>query len=422
MKKYLYMLFICLYSPLVYAQEIGIAAVVNNDIISSADLENRVRLIDLSQQAAGEGTMDKSLRPKVLEMLIGERLYRQEAARLKFSVSDEEVANATRMVEERNHMQPGGMEKLLTSANLPYSTFKDQLEAQLLWNKVANTQIRPKIKISNAEVIQAKKHMPIPEKTKFREVLISEIALPVLAKEQEAEIKNLANRLLKEIRGGKAFGLVAAQNSKSPSAQNGGKVGWVIEQAIPPELAKVVNNLQDGQVSEVVRTERGYYLIKAEARRNALSKEQYAAKVNIKQVFIPIAQDATTALVKQEQEKLQSLANDIKTCKDFDTVIIRAMPSEPITALNVTIKDTQPDLQNILLRQAVNNGSSVVRSSSGLHLVVICSRDNIPAPAEEKPVILDENTVRDMLMQKKIDDQARRYLQNLRRKAEIEIR
>jgi peptidyl-prolyl cis-trans isomerase SurA len=72
-----------------------------------------------------------------------------------------------------------------------------------------------------------------------------------------------------QLEAGGDFAKFASTYSQDGSAQNGGDLGWISPGETVPEFERVMNQLQDGQISPPVRTEYGYHLIQVLGRRDA---------------------------------------------------------------------------------------------------------------------------------------------------------
>ena len=83
-------------------ESIGIAAVVNNEAISIPDLVARIDVAIVASRLRASEDLRRQLAPQVLRSLVDERLKVQEAERLGVTVSDAEMANARRSVEQLN--------------------------------------------------------------------------------------------------------------------------------------------------------------------------------------------------------------------------------------------------------------------------------------------------------------------------------
>lgn len=73
-----------------------------------------------------------------------------------------------------------------------------------------------------------------------------------------------AQDLLKKISDGESFDDLASKFSKCPSGQNGGYLGEFGRGRMVPEFEEAAFELEVGQVSEPIRTQFGYHIIKRE--------------------------------------------------------------------------------------------------------------------------------------------------------------
>ena len=71
-----------------------------------------------------------------------------------------------------------------------------------------------------------------------------------------------ALQLLDEIKKGKKFGSAAREISKCPSRKKDGSLGYFTKGMMVKEFDQVAFKLQIGEISEPVKTEFGYHIIK----------------------------------------------------------------------------------------------------------------------------------------------------------------
>ena len=90
-----------------------IAAIVNDEVISGYDLEQRIRLLLSTSRSRPTQEMLRRMQVQVLQSLIDERLQLQEADRLNIAVSDADIQNAVRFIENQNRMAEGGLAESL---------------------------------------------------------------------------------------------------------------------------------------------------------------------------------------------------------------------------------------------------------------------------------------------------------------------
>ena len=218
------------------AQEAKVAAIVNDDVVSAEDLANRVTLLVRSSRMQDTGENRKRITPQVLRALIDERLQMQEAKRLNVSVSKQEIADAFTRIEVQNNMPKGGLDEYLAKAGVSRASLVDQLTANIAWAKLVRNRLSQDVNISDEQVTEALNHMK--ETADIPQSRVSEIFLVIDNPRQEAEMKQLADRLIDQIRSGVKFDALARQFSQSPTAAVGGDLGWVTPSQLLPQLAR----------------------------------------------------------------------------------------------------------------------------------------------------------------------------------------
>ena len=120
---------------------IRIVAVVNGDVISNVDVDDRVRLFALSTgQPLNPDVLDR-LRPQIRRQLVDEMLQLQEIQRRHIVIQDKQIAEAIRSIEGRNGMQPGMLRQKLSAGGIGFRTLVDQIRNQLGWVQVVREQL-----------------------------------------------------------------------------------------------------------------------------------------------------------------------------------------------------------------------------------------------------------------------------------------
>jgi peptidyl-prolyl cis-trans isomerase SurA len=237
----------------------GIAAVVNDDIISMSDLTARLQLALVSSGLPNTQETRQRLTPQVLRSLVDERLQLQEATRANVSVTDKEINEAFGKVAEQNRMQRDQLEKMLASQGVPRSTLESQIRSTIAWGKLVQRRLRPSIEIGQEEVDQVIQR--IQANAGKPEYLAAEIFLAVDAPEREDDVRRLADRLYEQIGQGANFTAVARQFSQSAGAAAGGDLGWVQQAQLPEELDSTLRQLRPGQASRPIRSITGYHIL-----------------------------------------------------------------------------------------------------------------------------------------------------------------
>jgi peptidyl-prolyl cis-trans isomerase D len=126
--------------------------------------------------------------------------------------------------------------------------------------------------VSNQQVEQYyqahQKDFQVPEEVQVRHILIK---VPAGADAKtDAAAKQKAEGLLKQIKAGADFASLAKANSDDPgSKEQGGELGMIQRGATVPEFEKTAFSLQPGQISDVIKTQFGYHILKVEQKQTA---------------------------------------------------------------------------------------------------------------------------------------------------------
>ena len=244
----------------------GIAAVVNDDAISMTDVMDRMKLVMVSSGLPNNPEIRAKIMPQIIEGLIEEQLKLQEARRYKLEVSEEEVNGGLKIIAEQNKFEPEKFVMLLEKSGVGKETLMNQIKAQLSWNKVVKEVLHKRVDVSETDVDVRLERMK--SKIGQTEYLVSQIFLPLDNPKRNAEVEQFAGRMAKELQAKKApFGPVAAQFSKAAGAEKGGSLGWIQEGQIGEDLDKVLITMEEGQVSDPIKTQTGLYLLQLQKKR-----------------------------------------------------------------------------------------------------------------------------------------------------------
>ena len=250
-------------------ESIGIAAVVNNEAISIPDLVARIDVAIVASRLRASEDLRRQLAPQVLRSLVDERLKVQEAERLGVRVTDAEMANARRSVEQRNGIAAGGLDDFLQRQGLNVATVTDQLRAEILWSKLVRGRLGAAVSVGEGEIDEALAQLEANRgRPEFR---VAEIFLAVESSEQESEVRAAAESLFEQLRAGAKFDQIASQFSQSATAAVGGDIGWVLEGELPGEIEAVLARMEPGRIAPPVRTFDGYSIVLLIDRRTVLS-------------------------------------------------------------------------------------------------------------------------------------------------------
>jgi peptidyl-prolyl cis-trans isomerase SurA len=393
-----------------------IAAVVNDDVISMQDLNERLELVLLTSRIPDSGQARARLEQQVLRGLIEETLQLQEARRLALDVTAEETTRAMASIAQRNQMDVEQMTRFLEDNGINLATLQDQLRAQIAWLKVVGREISPKVTVSADQVDIAVQEASLNQGQP--EYLLSEIVLPVDSPAQEQVVVQDARRLVQTLAEGASFESLASQVSAAATAANGGDLGWIRAAAIPGELVATLERLRPGDVSEPVRSAVGYHLFKLRERRLAQPATDVAAEVQLTQILFPVdgaSQDGRTAL----REKAAGLRGRLTDCPAMVAVAdeLQAPASGDLGWLK--LGELPAELGGAVAKLAVGQVSEPLDGPGGIHLLMVCARRD---QGQDQAAAPDRQKIQERLQREAIERMARRYLRDLRKDAFVDVR
>lgn len=246
-----------------------IVAKVNGDIITLSELEAQVQqaIDQLGPAATPEEEVKRrnELRKKVLDQMINNKLVMQVA-------EDRGLKVPARFFDEwkknvMKQMKITSEEDFVRQVQLQGTTveaLKKQFEEGLLMQEVRRMEVDSKVSVSEPE-IQERYRQHIRDYTEPAKVRIREIVVKFDAT-NEVEKGQKAREILKEIQQGADFAEMARMHSESSSRDAGGDLGFFNKGELTDALDAAAFALEPGQVSDVIRMDSAFYIVKVEEK------------------------------------------------------------------------------------------------------------------------------------------------------------
>ena len=243
-----------------------VAAKVNSEIITLSVIEERAEILRQKYVGAPISISEQDLLKEVLNMVIEERLQIQEGKKLGFVIDEDAVDAAMEEIIKKNDLADGQLQEMLKREGRTLKSYKNHIRDQIMVSKITRFEIGNRVKVSEKSIIkyykENQKEFWQEEKVKARHILF--IAERGSSEKIRREKLQQAKKILLKLRKGNDFAKLAMKYSEDISASNGGDVGFVGRGKMVPEFEEAVFNLKPGQVSDIVKTEYGYHIIKVE--------------------------------------------------------------------------------------------------------------------------------------------------------------
>lgn len=411
--------------PNTLGQEQGIAAIVNDEVISRYDLDQRIKLVISSAGVVPSPEELKQLEKQVIRNLIDEKLKWQEAKRVnEMQEKHQEIIDNNEIVEQlQNIAQRSGMtvpdiQADLERRGIKIFTLTDQIKVDIAWQRLVQGRFGPEAKIDTTEIDriinEARANVAKPQYN------VMEIMLPIDSPRDEQKVLDAAHALLAQIRKGVPFPQVAQQYSQGPSAAGGGDLGWVTLGQLPEDIDRWLRTAHRGSLTdEPIRTIGAYYLIGVKDTRNVASgPSSPQTPLFLKRVVMPLSASASPERAMQVLAQMKAAASKIRGCNTLAEAVnslpgaqIVDLGTKPLIAL---APRDQARVVRLVSGQASDPGD---RTNEGYDMIVLCGHAE-----EQAQGVPTRDQVADRLYDQQLSMLSRRYLRDLRRDAVIDNR
>lgn len=393
----------------------GVAAVVNKEIITDYDLDQRLLLAAFATGQKLDERTRTDLTPQILQVMIDESLKLQAANKAKITVSDEEVSAEIADVEARNKLKSGALLPMLKGQHIDESALSNQLRAQIAWQKYVNSRLGRELRISDDEIDSAiaeyVANMSKPQ-ARLQEIVLSN---------DNKDSKTLIGQIYGQLQKGADFGNLARNFSQSASASKGGDLGWVIQADLDPAIEQVVAKMRAGDISTPINGLGGITIIRLIESRQG-SADPNNAKLNLRLVTI-LDQTATaksTKPPKQISDAITTVSAGDELCPKLDGLVdnLRKIGwSANISEVKDTkINELRSDWQSQVRFLSAGQYSPPIAQTGQWQIIAVCSRNESGVTPPNRDEIFQQIAInRGSILE-------RRLIRDLRRSAFIEIR
>lgn len=266
-----------------------IVAKVNEDIITLSEVQEtslpEVMEIKKKFTEPEKSMMIKEAEKRALEALVEMKLQEQRAKARGIFVSEKDIDSAVEDVIKRNNFSEEDLKAILKQQGVSFDEYRERLREQILVSRVINVEIRSKILVTDEEIKEYyDKHRSAY--LKQPEAEISQILFfvsPDADDDEVRDIKTMAEDVLKKIRKGTDFAEMARKYSEDPSAKNGGYLGIIKKGEMIPALEKAAFSLKQGEVSDLIRTNLGFHIIRVEKKQVDIAEPLEEVQEEIRQ-------------------------------------------------------------------------------------------------------------------------------------------
>ncbi len=359
-------------------------------------------------------TPDKlgEFRKAVLEELVNmELLYLKVRQDTTIKVSDQEINQA---LDQQINVLMGKLKKeefeeRLKEAGLTVDYlreyYRDFVQRNLYIQKFVEMKVKPNIKVSDEEVMNFYKTYKdsLKQPDEYKIAVISFTVKPSASEEQEYYQR--AKNIYESLKKGEDFSRLAVQMSDDrESAQNGGNLGVISKNALPPDFINEIEKTPVGGITKPLRGPQGYHIFKVLGKQD---DSYLLAHILVKVKPSQKAKDNVMARAKR-------VANLAKAGQDFSK-IARTYSEDLISRENggdigwVSEVVLPKNLAESLRNAKVGDIVGPIESPDGLTINIfkVLDKKGGKEPTYEE--------IRNVVLSRKIDEQLKKLIEDAKR-------
>ena len=388
-------------------------AVVNGEIITRTDVEQRLALILAANDNKLSPEETQRVRLQVLRNLIDETLQIQEAAANKIDIADAEVEQTYARVAQQSFRQSvPSLNAYLARVGSSPNSLKRQIRGEMAWQRLLRRNVQPFVNVAEEEVKEVLERLKAAKGTE--EYRLGEIFLSATPESKTSVFEN-GKRIVDQLREGGSFVAYARQFSEASTAAVGGDLGWIRLAQLPAELATVARDLQPGQLVGPVEVRGGFSILYMIDKRQVLTADPRDALLNLKQISINFPPGMSEADATKRAGEFAQAIKSAPGCGAVDEVA-RGIGAEVVANDQVKARDLPgPLLQAMLDLQIGQTSPPFGTIKEGVRMLMLCGRDD---PKANDGPSFDE--LMTQMEDERVNKRAQSYLRDLRRDAIID--
>ena len=393
-------------APTASAQQVeGIAAVVNDQPITTLDVRDRMRLIISSAGVQPTEEMLARIQDQAIRGLVDETLQLQQAAEFDLEVEEAEVDDAIADIATRSGATVQEVEDDLAASGIDINTLRQQVKAEIAWQILVSGRYRSRIRISDQQIETAlDRYIQSASQPQYR---LGEIFVEITPQGGEERAVGIIQTIYDQLRQGAPFQAVAQQFSDAASASAGGDTGYLPLSGINAQVAEAVTQMEPGQISNPIRVPGGFQIVALIDRRDGQVIEQ----LTLSQITIPSSRvtDENRAALGRAAARINSCEGLDEAMSDVEGAFVTNLGDVGANALVPTIRDALGGLEPVA-------ATPVLDTAAGAQIFVLCDK------ALTGPGVPSADQIENQLINQQLSLLSRRWLRDLRRDATIEIR
>lgn len=336
----------------------AVARKVNTSIITNYDISQRIKLL------SALGVRAPEMRELALKQLTEDRLKEQAAKAAGMSLPEDAIDDVMENFAKQRQMSVGALRSTTRRAGVDPMTLDDFVRVGVLWRDLVNLRFRSRATPTEADIETI---LNYAASSKQESVFIREIAIP-FAERGNQGARDLADRIIRDVNNGASFSALARQYSRTPTAANGGAVGWTPANRLPPAIAGQILTLSKGEMTAPIEVQAGIIVIQLADIREEANDNSTEITASYIRLDVPI-----TDTPEDANARAATLIDDLDGCTDAEARISEFGPAsgrfgpDPLATIPA-------DVSMALAGLDADEATSLQPSDAGVSVIVLCRR------------------------------------------------
>lgn len=402
------------FAPLCKPQALdGIAAVVNDAIITKSELAQQVKLVQEQLRHTNNPGVDaKTLEKQVLEHLVMTQVQLQMAKKTGIQIDDMVLDNAIENIAKQNHITVTQMRESVAAEGIDFNQYRNTVRHQMMISQLQQRDILPGIQVSEQEVNQ---FLNSPNalgglNTEYR---FGHILVPLPESPSPEELDKATQqtqKIIAQLRKGADFAQLALAESKDEQALNGGDLGWRKLPELPTLFEKIALTLKVNDIPDAVRSSSGFHIIKLLDKRS-VGTTHTSGKTLVRHILIK-TNVATSD--NDAKHRLAQLRKKIEQGEDFEQ-LAKTHSADLASASNggslgwVSNDVLVPEFSDVMENLTLQEISQPFKTPFGWHIMQVLERKTLT-----NDEVAIRQKAREMIQQRKFEEKLQAWARQLR--------
>ena len=395
----------------------SIAIVVNEDVITTNELADKVRYYEKQIGLSGGSVSDMdSLKKQVLERMIRDKVQLQQAAQFGIQIDDISLNRMIDAMAKKNNMSLNQLRATLEQEGIDFGDFRSQTRDELIIQELQKRMVADKVNVTPQEIKQFLDSSMQQDKsgTEFHllHILIAtpEDAAPEDIQSAQQKAENIYQQLIQ----GADFKQLAIRESNGSNALNGGDLGTRKANELPELFLQAIEGLQQGEVSKPIRSASGFHILKL---ASSSSNVEMVTQTHARHILIRTSADTSD---DKARETLLNIKNRIEQGEDFADLANEYSedPGSKVKGGDLGWANPGtfvPAFERVMTSLADGEISKPFKSQFGWHIMQVLERREV----DMTKTVMEAKAMQ-AIRTRKIDEELRLWLRRIRDEAYIE--